>query len=319
MISFHVIPWAVHISDGLLSTSWTVGGFVVAALLGAGAVVLDRLAARWRGQELREEEVAWIALLTSAFFVATLIHIPAGMIRVHLLLNGLVGVVLRWRAALAIPVGLFLQAVLFGHGGMSALGINICVMTVPALLAWLLFGGLHRLPFRCRPWFRATLVALSVNLLLFSAFGSLLLIVSYFLPDASWQVRGWWTVGILFHPLTLIGILLASLALAWAEPRFEHAPEFPLGLFLGVVTVLATMLLNALALVYGGAEDWGEVALLTFVAHLPVAVIEGIVLGSLVGFLAQVKPEMLGLARPPVAVSVISEDPKAKEDMVIAD
>ena len=34
-------------------------------------------------------------------------------------------------------------------------------------------------------------------------------------------------------------------------------------------------------------------------AHLPFAVIEGVILGFVVGFLARVKPEMLGIRRSP--------------------
>src|SRR5205085_10423419 len=125
-----VVPlWAVHISDGVLTGPWCVGGFLVAALL----AVLG-------AERIRDEEIPRVALLTAAFFVASLIHLPVGPTSAHLLLNGLVGVVLGRRAGLAIPVGLFLQAALIGHGGFSTLGINACVMTLPALLAWWLFA-----------------------------------------------------------------------------------------------------------------------------------------------------------------------------------
>jgi len=50
------------------------------------------------------------------------------------------------RAALAIAVGLLLQMMLIGHGGWTTLGVNTCVMTLPALLSWLLFQALHRIP-----------------------------------------------------------------------------------------------------------------------------------------------------------------------------
>src|SRR5262245_57519832 len=116
--------FAVHISDGVLTVPWLAGGAGLAgvlALLGA-----------WR---IREEEIARVAVLTAAFFVASLIHVRVGPTSVHLLLNGLVGVVLGWRAALAIPVGLFLQAALLQHGGFGALGVNSCVQLVPALAA----------------------------------------------------------------------------------------------------------------------------------------------------------------------------------------
>src|SRR3954471_24563988 len=95
---------------------------------------------------VRDEDIPLIALLTAAFFVASLIHVRVGPTSVHLLLNGLVGVVLGRRAVLAVAVGLVLQAALVGHGGFSSLGVNVCVMTLPAYLAAALFAGLRRLP-----------------------------------------------------------------------------------------------------------------------------------------------------------------------------
>src|SRR5438270_2941015 len=160
--------WAVHIADGVLAWPWWSGGLVVAA----GLVLLGA----WR---IRDEEIPQIALLTAAFFVASLIHVRL-VTSVHLLLNGLVGVILGRRAALAIPVGLFLQAALLGHGGFTTLGINSCVMVLPALLAGQMFLGLQRLPWVHRPWFRAGLVAGSALLWTLSAVYSVTLLITNF-------------------------------------------------------------------------------------------------------------------------------------------
>src|SRR5947209_9640966 len=97
---------AVHISDQVLAAPWWLGGFALAALLGY-------LGSR----RLGDEELPRIALLTAAFFIASLIHVRIPPTSVHLLLNGLVGVLLGWRACLAIPVALFLQVLFMGHGG----------------------------------------------------------------------------------------------------------------------------------------------------------------------------------------------------------
>lgn len=141
-VSFGLL-WAVHISDGVLSAPWLAGGFLAAGLLA--------LAAAYR---VRDEEIPRIALLSAAFFVASLMHLRLGPTSVHLLLNGLVGVVLGRRAPLAILIGLGLQAALLGHGGFTTIGVNTCVMTLPALLAAALFAGLRRLP-----WFGRTRIA----------------------------------------------------------------------------------------------------------------------------------------------------------------
>jgi cobalt/nickel transport system permease protein len=274
--------WAVHISDGVLSFPWLAGGFVLAALL--------MLFGSFR---VRDEEVPRIALLSAAFFVASLIHVRVGPTSVHLLLNGLVGVVLGRRAALAIPLGLFLQAALIGHGGYTTLGVNSCVMTLPALFAGGLYAVLVRLPGVRRRWFRTVLVAVA-------AFVSLVGIVFCAVLLATNRLGSWAFVeldtaeGVAFHPLTLGIAAVLALAAAWLERELDHAPEFPLGLLVGVSAVLLTLALNAMTLLWGGAEDWHSLVVLVFVAHLPIAVFEGVVMGFTVGFLSRVKPELLG-------------------------
>ena len=59
------------------------------------------------------EQIPEVAILASAFFVASLIHVPLGPTSVHLILNGLVGLILGWATFPAILVGLLLQALLF--------------------------------------------------------------------------------------------------------------------------------------------------------------------------------------------------------------
>jgi cobalt/nickel transport system permease protein len=289
MTSIHcVILLAIHLPDGVVAQRWWVGGFVGMALM--------LLIGAWR---IRDEEIPLVAILTAVFFVAAQIHVPLPGSSAHLLLNGLVGVVLGRRAGLAIPLGLTLQMALFQHGGWTTLGVNSCVMGIPALLAWLTFAGLRRLPWVCRPWFRGMLVAVSFALFLLSFVFCLTLLLTNRLDGAE-PLRLEWARYVTFHPGTLaLTAALAGLA-AWAERRLENAPEFPLGLLVGELAVLATVLLNGLVLIFGSTDriNWRSLALLVFVIHLPLAVIEGTVLGFLVGFLVRVKPEMLGWTLP---------------------
>jgi cobalt/nickel transport system permease protein len=297
---------AVHISDGVLTAQWWMGGFAVAALLA--------LFGAWH---IRDEEIPKVALVTAVFFVASLIHVRLPPTSVHLLLNGLVGVVLGRRAALAIPVGLAMQAALLFHGGFTTIGINSCVMAVPALFAGQLFRMLRALPWLGRPWFRGTLVATG------SAAWTLCLVYTVvFISTNPLRALGpndppldpYWANALTFHPLTLTVVIALSAAFAWVERRMENAPEFPLGLLVGEFAVLATAFLNCLVLSWGGQEDWHALALLVFVAHLPIAVIEGVVLGFTVGFLARVKPDLLGWhgeeakAKPSAAFDVPSRN-----------
>ncbi|MDY0305498.1 MAG: cobalt transporter CbiM [Desulfovibrio aminophilus] len=113
----------MHISEGILSAPVLLTG---AALAVAGvAVGLKRLP---------PERMPQAAILSSAFFVASLVHVPVGFTSAHLILNGLLGAILGWAAFPAILVALLLQAVLFQFGGLTVLGMNTTTMALPAVL-----------------------------------------------------------------------------------------------------------------------------------------------------------------------------------------
>jgi cobalt/nickel transport system permease protein len=122
-----------HIPDGVVSIPvLAAGAAVTVAGIGLGL------------RRLPPERLPQTAVLSAAFFVAALIHLPAGPASVHLMLNGLMGMVLGTAVFPAMLVALLLQAVLFGYGGLMALGVNVMNMAVPALLAGLVFRALWR-------------------------------------------------------------------------------------------------------------------------------------------------------------------------------
>jgi cobalt/nickel transport system permease protein len=118
-----------HIPDGVLTAPVLIGGALVSA--GALAISLKRL---------DYERIPQAAVLSATFFVASLVSIPVGPSSVHLILNGLMGVVLGWAAVPAILVALVLQAVFFGYGGLVVLGVNTMNMALPALVCAALYG-----------------------------------------------------------------------------------------------------------------------------------------------------------------------------------
>lgn len=123
----------MHISEGVLSVPILATGAVLAAagvFIGLKKIENDRLVS--------------VAILSAAFFVGSLIHIPIGPASAHLILNGLLGAVLGWASFPAILVGLLLQAVLFQYGGLTVLGVNTFDMAAPAVLCSLLCGPLLR-------------------------------------------------------------------------------------------------------------------------------------------------------------------------------
>jgi cobalt/nickel transport system permease protein len=238
--------FAVHISDGVLHPLWLAAG----GLFALGIVFLG-------SRRIDDDEIPRIGLLGAAFFVASLIHVRLGPTSVHLLLNGLVGLLLGPRAGLAIGIGLLFQSLLLGHGGYTVWGINCLVVLLPALLArpgyrWLRRPQLSRLSF-ARP------AAISF--------------------------------GYLFHPI--LAVIFGLGVEATRRRSTDGVSDFRVGFILGFVTVLLTAFLNSLCLLLAGEEDWSLIAGITLLAHLPIAILEGLVLGFVVSFLKRAKPELL--------------------------
>ena len=124
----------MHIADGVLSMPVLAAG----AILAFGGLTIGLRRLPWH-------RIMDVALLSSAFFVASLIHIRLGVGSVHLILNGLLGAVLGWASVPAVFTALLFQCLLFQFGGLAALGVNTCILAGPALLLGL----------ACRPWFRS--------------------------------------------------------------------------------------------------------------------------------------------------------------------
>ncbi len=198
----------MHISDGILSAPVLAAGFAGTAVLAAATL-----------RKMETEEIPKVSVITSVFFVTSLIYIPVGPTSVHLILNGLAGVVLGLRAFPAIMLGVILQTILFGHGGVSVIGVN-CLM----------LGGSG--------------------------------LLSYFV----WQFR---------HRFT------------WGTKR-----EVVFGVFAGATGIISSGIIMALALVTTGREFWAT-ASYALLAHIPVMILEAIVVGFCVGFLMRVKPDVL--------------------------
>lgn len=123
----------MHISEGILSAPVLLTGVILAA----GGVSLGL-------KKMEYEKIPEVAVLTSAFFVASLIHIPIGPSSAHLVLNGLMGLLLGWPVFSAILVGLALQALLFQFGGITSLGVNTFNMAFPAMVSFYLFRLFNR-------------------------------------------------------------------------------------------------------------------------------------------------------------------------------
>lgn len=220
-------PLGVHISANVLSNPcWLLG------IVGACGLILIGL------RRLQEEELARLALVTAALFVASSIHIPLGAFSVHLILNGLAGILLGRRSLVAIPLAVFLQAWLLGHGDLTTWGINSCIMAIPAWFARVLFT-----PFSSggKSGLGESLVAL----------------------------------GCVFHPWSW---LVTGPALYLARRSPTRRPRVWLGGFVTCSVVVAlTCVFQAAVLAFGGAADFSAVAAFSFMVHAPLALLEGFI------------------------------------------
>lgn len=118
-----------HVPDGLLALPVLIGGGALAvAGVGLGLRHLD------------DRAIPRVALVSSVFFAASLVAIPVGPSSVHLLLSGLMGILLGAGIFPAVLVALMLQAVLFGLGGLTTLGVNTVNIALPGALVGLMLG-----------------------------------------------------------------------------------------------------------------------------------------------------------------------------------
>jgi cobalt/nickel transport system permease protein len=198
----------VHISDGILTPEVWVTGFIITL-----AVLVFTLS------KVKIEEIPKLSLVTSALFVASLVHIPIGPTSTHLILAGLAGIILGYGAYPAIFIAVLLQALLFQHGGITTIGINTLNIGLPALITAGIF------------WLGANKTQATRKYLVFGSMSG------------------------------------------------------------GLAIVLAVVF-TSITLILTGVELFNLVLIL-IIAHIPVIVIETLMVGSVAEFLSRIKPEML--------------------------
>ncbi|MBF0444067.1 MAG: cobalt transporter CbiM [Magnetococcales bacterium] len=118
----------MHVVDGVLS----VPVLALGGLAAVGGITLGL-------KQVTAEQIPRVAMLSAASFLITLIHIPIGPSSVHMVLNGIIGLLLGWAAFPVFLVGLLLDAIFLGFGGLLSLGVNLSLMALPAVAVHYLF------------------------------------------------------------------------------------------------------------------------------------------------------------------------------------
>jgi cobalt/nickel transport system permease protein len=138
----------LHIPDGFLTGE----AAAVGAVVGCGAVAYCIHRARVEG---RERDLPVAGLAAAFFLVADAPFFPVAVGTDGHLLGGTLAVALLgpWLGAVTMAVVTVLQALVFGDGGITTLGLNIFNLAIlPALLGYPLILGLRRvapLPIAC--------------------------------------------------------------------------------------------------------------------------------------------------------------------------
>ncbi|SHG24652.1 cobalt/nickel transport system permease protein [Kaistia soli DSM 19436] len=118
-----------HIPDGILSAPVLIaGGAIAAGGVGLGLRRLD------------DRLIPRAGILAATVFVASLFSVPVGPSSVHVLLTGLMGIMLGSATFPAVLVMLVLQALLFGFGGLTTLGVNTVNIALPGVVFAMLLG-----------------------------------------------------------------------------------------------------------------------------------------------------------------------------------
>jgi cobalt/nickel transport system permease protein len=126
-----------HIPEGIISGTLATYGLV---LSGAVSVVT--------GSKFRLGNIPKVAMVTAAVFCASLFHFPLMGTSVHFTFVGLAGVLLGPTAFLSVVMAVFMQSLLFQHGGISTLGVNAFNIGMAALAGYYLFQLRKLFPLR---------------------------------------------------------------------------------------------------------------------------------------------------------------------------
>lgn len=116
----------MHISDGILSSEVV----IATSIIGAGLVLYSL-------KNLKNKNIALLSAMSAIFFIASFIHIPLGPTQIHLVLIGVIGILIGPCVFLSILIALLFQAILLGYGGLTSLGANLIIMSLPAYITYI--------------------------------------------------------------------------------------------------------------------------------------------------------------------------------------
>jgi len=198
---------------------------------------------------------------------------------------GIIGVLI---GVIAVIMAVILTSAIYIITGKEFFDVAIIVAVTLAVIS--LIAALLRIPdtVRSRIFF-AIVTALFVVLLFFSIFSFVALIVSG---------KNFFAIAITLAttniPVTLVVAAVIGFDIAYLVRAYSAARIWIFGAFVGGLTTLLTVIFTAVALITTSEEAFFDLAIILALAHIPIMLIEAVVLGSIVAFLYRVKPELIG-------------------------
>lgn len=206
----------MHIPDGLMDPMIFTFGWIV-------AFIIIAVSTRTVNKRLDKKQIPLMATLAAGIFVAQMLNFPiGGGTTGHLVGAVLVAVLLGpYSAIIVITVILIIQCLLFGDGGITALGLNIFNMAIiGCLVGWYvyrLFPEKHRLT--------GIFIASWMAVFLGSLAAAIELSLSYSISGGAYGITG--TIAIptmlIFH--TFIGIGEAIITTGLIAYLSQVSPE----------------------------------------------------------------------------------------------
>lgn len=125
----------IHVPDGFIPPAWWVTGWILCA------VVLFFLLRRLKGEDIRRR-MPFVGVVSALMLIT--MNVPLGIIPLHLSLAVLCGILAGPALGfLAVFVVVLIMA-LFGHGGITVVGINTLILGSEAVLGCYIFHLLRR-------------------------------------------------------------------------------------------------------------------------------------------------------------------------------
>lgn len=197
----------MHISEGVLSGSVLLTGWafsITGIYIGL--------------KKTNPDKIVRTAMLSSAFFLASLVNIKVGVSSTHLSFLAPMGLILGWGIFPAVFTALLLQSFLFQFGGLLVLGANTFIMSFSGLITFLIFGKFIHNSKNNTLVFICSLMA-GVFAVIFAAFN-----VSLFLFLSNRNFLDTSKIIFLAHvPLAVVEGIVTAFLITWLKKTF---PDF---------------------------------------------------------------------------------------------